>query len=338
MKHRPIFFVLELFIPVLVILIYYVLTDPFKFIKHYDSYYDAEGIAYVDMNNDYVSTATYDNYHDQYNYDSFIFGNSRSRYFLVDEWKKYIDSSCSCYHFDASNETLLGINLKIKYVDRTSEIHNCLLILDNNLLSSDNVKKDSYLFYPSPQITTEKDGMAFQLSGLKTFFNPKFMFAYTDLLITGTVKPYMREWSVFNEKYRKYNVVSNETRYPKREKQLQKGTYYSRTIVESFPKDRSSSQLYAQPVLKETHIRLLKEIKEIFIKNHTNYKIIISPVYDQIKMADSDYSILKNIFGEKTVYDFSGINNITQDYHNYYDNSHYTSDVCSYILNIVYSN
>ena len=152
MKRKPILFVLELFIPVIILLVYYVWADPFKFVWHYNTYYAEEGIAYVDMNNDYVSVCTYDNWHEKYGYNSFIFGNSRSRYYLVEDWKQYLDTSSSCFHMDASNETLRGIYLKLKYINNTSEIRNCLLILDNSILASDQCRTDSYLFFPSPQV------------------------------------------------------------------------------------------------------------------------------------------------------------------------------------------
>lgn len=337
MKKKPIIFVLELFIPVIVLLLYYVLTDPFKFIRHYDAYYAEDGVALVDMNNDYVSTCTYDNWHDKYGYNSFIFGNSRSRYYMVDDWKQYLDSTSSCFHMDASNETLRGIYLKLKYIDNTSEIRNCLLIMDNSILSSDQCRTDSYLFFPSPQTTPEHDGLKFQVSGIKTFLNPKFLFAYTDLLITGKVKPYMRKWKVFNENERHYDYVTNETTYPARDAIIANGDYYTDRILNAFPKNRPSDQQYAEPVLAEHHIQLLREIRQVFSDNNTNYKLIISPAYDQVKLAESDYAILKEMFGSESVFDFSGINDITQDYHNYYDFSHYTSDVCSYILNCAYS-
>ena len=337
MKKKPILFVLELFIPVLVLTLYYVITDPFKFIRHYDSYYAAEGIACVDMNNDYVSTCTYDNWHEKYGYDSFIFGNSRSRYYMVDDWKPYLDSTSNCFHMDASNETLRGIYLKLKYINNTSDIRNCLLILDNSILSADQSRTDSYLFFPSPQTTPERDGLKFQLSGVKTFLNPKFLYAYTDLLITGKIKPYMREWKVFNENERKYDYITNETTYPVRDVIIEKGEYYTERILNAFPKNRPTVQQYSEPVLAEHHIQLLKEIKEVFSENNTKFRIIISPAYDQIKLAESDYAILLDIFGTESVFDFSGINDITHDYHNYYDYSHYTSDVCSYILSCAYS-
>ena len=52
---------------------------------------------------------------------------------------------------------------------------------------------------------------------------------------------------------------------------------------------------------------------EVFQTHHTNCKIIISPEYKQIRMNPADVEQLKNIFGSEHVYDFSGINQYTND-------------------------
>ena len=44
-----------------------------------------------------------------------------------------------------------------------------------------------------------------------------------------------------------------------------------------------------------------------------------------------------NIFGENNVHDFSGISKITNNYKNYYENSHYRTNVTKDILKTVYS-
>jgi hypothetical protein len=37
---------------------------------------------------------------------------------------------------------------------------------------------------------------------------------------------------------------------------------------------------------------MLKNIKDIFAKHHTNYKIVVSPLYDQIQMNPNDLDLL----------------------------------------------
>ena len=75
---------------------------------------------------------------------------------------------------------------------------------------------------------------------------------------------------------------------------------------------------------------------EVFQAHHTNCKIIISPEYKQIRINPSDVTELKKIFGEENVFDFSGINEYTNDIRNYYEGSHYRPCLGRRLLDIVY--
>ena len=55
-----------------------------------------------------------------------------------------------------------------------------------------------------------------------------------------------------------------------------------------------------------------------------------------MKLNESDLIYLKDTFGEDNVFDFSGINEFTNDYRNYYEISHYRPHVARKILEIVY--
>ncbi len=81
---------------------------------------------------------------------------------------------------------------------------------------------------------------------------------------------------------------------------------------------------------------MLNEIIDVFRKQKTEYKIIISPAYDQLKLAPQDKIQLENIFGKENVYDFAGINPITNNYRNYYEHSHYRPHVTKHILSEIY--
>ena len=165
MKNSPLKFVLELFTPVVIIVCYYIIADPFALIWHYDVFFPEDGGSKTGRDYDYVSVCTFDNYNDSLLYNSFLFGNSKSRYYKVENWKKHLDSTAVCYHMDASNETLEGVWLKVKYVSQKAQIKNCLLILDTLILSDVKVNKSSYTFYPAPQTTPEKDRLDFWITG-----------------------------------------------------------------------------------------------------------------------------------------------------------------------------
>lgn len=68
----------------------------------------------------------------------------------------------------------------------------------------------------------------------------------------------------------------------------------------------------------------LKEIKEIFINEKTNYFIIIPPGFHQQKFNGNVVKQLESLFGNK-VYDFSGVNRITSDSTLNYENHHFSN-------------
>jgi len=100
---------------------------------------------------------------------------------------------------------------------------------------------------------------------------------------------------------------------------------------------RSSTQVSRQPVIGETQIQMLKEIKEIFDKDHTSYRIVISPAYDQKKLNEKDLKCLRDIFGKDFVFDFSGKSELNESAGNYYDAYHYKSFISQKIMSDIYS-
>lgn len=335
MKKRPLIFVLELFIPVVIVIIYYIIADPYKIIWHYDTFFPEEGSSIVGLDHDYVSVATFDNYNNSLHYNSFIFGNSRSRYYQVDDWKKHLDSTAVCYHMDASNETLEGIYLKLKYVSERSPIDNCLLVLDNYILSETRTSRDKLIFFPAPQTTPEHDDLEFIFTGFKSFVSPKFFFSYTKMLLLGEVSKEAASDGVFDVALRHYNYRWNETSWPEKEDAIANGSYYQGKVMEYF-KVRPDTLSFTQQCIWGEQKRLLDDIASLLLSCKANYKVIISPAYDQLQLNRDDYQVLCSYFGTDNVYDFSGKNDITEHYHNYYDISHYRPHIAAAILDSLY--
>ena len=82
--------------------------------------------------------------------------------------------------------------------------------------------------------------------------------------------------------------------------------------------------------------RNAEKIMEMLHRHGTSVRIIISPDYDQKELHPDDREILQNIIGEENVYDFSGINEFTKDYHNYYEAGHYRPLLGNKLLERVY--
>lgn len=93
-------------ITLFLLLVFYIATDPFKVIYTYDTYFENESKGRVAMNKSFVSTSTFLNNHKQLklDYDSFIFGNSRSIFYEISEWEKHLPENANPFHFDGSSE------------------------------------------------------------------------------------------------------------------------------------------------------------------------------------------------------------------------------------------
>lgn len=324
--------------PFIILFIIYIILDPFKVIKNYDSYYVSDEILGVGINMGYVSTSTFENNATVYKYDSFIFGNSRSRFYEIETWKKYLDKNAGCFHFDASLETLYGVYKKMQYLDKKDiNIHNALLILDYDTLTQ--VKSSQgHLFIISPQLENNKNIIDFHLTFFKVFFSPIFLFAYFDYKLSGKVKNYMVKENLLDNTLIHYDLETNETSCPQFEMLIENGEYYTTERMKIFyPRD--AAQRYDYPIsIYNQQEMMLTEINYILQKHKTNFKIIINPLYDQKKLNSHDLAYLKLLFGENNLFDFSGVNEFTNSYSNYYENSHYRPCVSREILKIIYKN
>ncbi len=304
----------------------YIISDPFKVIKKYDSFKNInDTIEGVILNADHIATETYTKYYKKNKYDSFIFGNSRSFFYILDHWKRYLRKNSVPFCFGANAESIYGINMKLKYINNKSDIRNALILLDFDVLSQ---KKgdDSHLFILSPKTDPTCSIFKYHLSFFKAYLSLEFLISYYTYKITGKYYNFMG------------GVLSNRTNgpiYEKWENEIAQGMYYNDDRMNVFY-TRSKDQMYSKPIIDDDILTMLYEIKKILDINKTKYKIVINPLYNQKKLNISDLQILKEVFGSKSVFDFSGINNITNDYYNYYEDSHYRTCVADTIMNIIY--
>ena len=100
---------------------------------------------------------------------------------------------------------------------------------------------------------------------------------------------------------------------------------------------RAKIPAYSPPAIKASQTRFLTEMAAILKKHKTQYKIIINPLYNQVKISRKDLDFIKRTFGEENVSDYSGINKFTEDYRNYYEDSHFRPVVARQIMSEIYS-
>ena len=327
--------ILVFLIPFGAILIVYLALDPFMVIRKYDKFYDTKAKGWVSLNRDYVSTTNFDWNYKKAQYNSFIFGNSRSIFYQISDWKKYLKPRSNCYHFDASGESLYALDKKINYIsNKNVRIKNALLILDYETLTKDK-PKTGHLFIISPQLENDKNFFSFQLEFFKSFLSPHFFIAYLDFKLSGNIKPYMKTGFLIDDRPTEYDIITNEIRFEMFETLISEGKYYTEERKKIFYQ-RDTIQKYSPAAIAEKQKIILKDIFNIFSKYGTNYRIIINPLYQQIKLNKQDLDYLNQLFGRKYVFDFSGINKFTSDYNNYYEIAHYRPHVAREIMKLIY--
>ena len=319
--------------PYVVLMGGYIYYDPFKVLRHYDNYYVVGDVGAVNRN--FVSTMNYLNKKDQFHYDSFIFGNSRSIFYRISDWKRHLPEKSVCYHFSESNGSINGIYYKLRLLDSLHvDIRNALLVIDSSLLRSLEQTHGANYMTP-PALVNNTNLIQFHAENFAQWVDFRFLTLWTFYQFTGDYKSYMSTFLAKSDNYVYYDPITNEEKRGKEDSLIACGSYYDSERMKVFQR---KSQLHEEslPVLDEARITQLKKMMLLFDKHHSNYRIVISPLYDQVKINNQDLEVLNHVFGEDFVFDFSGKNRWTENYCNYYESSHYLPKVSAEIMDIIY--
>jgi hypothetical protein len=321
---------LSLFLSPLIFLVFgYLYTDPFKVVRKYEEYPDNFAKS---LNRDRISTQIFLNNHQKYNYKSFIFGSSRSSVFYAREWGKHIND-VTPYHFDASCETISGVATKLNFIEsKGNKIANVLFVFDRSLF---NYEQDTLgsVFVQDYRVSG-LDWWKYHTIFLNTYFSKGFFVAFYDNLITGNFKNYMKQFLEFRKI--NYTPVVNDFIFTSYIEQIKKDSigYYNQP---DFFYKRTLEKKLTTPAIKAYQLKYLDMIKESLFKNNTKYKIILGPTYDQHTFNQQDLDLLIKYFGKEHIYNFSGINDYTNNIANYYEIYHYKPSVANDIMNKIYS-
>lgn len=325
------------FLPIAGIVSIYAWLDPFKVIGLYANYKPSGQDLTVPLNQNRVSAGTYCYYHDSIQYNSFIFGSSRSMFYEIKDWSGHLGPDASCFHFDASAETMEGILHKIQFLEESkAEFRNVLLILDVDIFRPYSLLNE-HLYMEDPLVVGCTKWLTFQSSHFMAFLDRKFLRAYGEYRFTGQAKPYMSQQSLLDDKPFEYDPLTNELRYHFFEELDKKGQYYTDERMKKFKPERDGRVRSSAPVIDEKMKNRLEKVAAILSRNNCDVRVVISPLYNQINMSTHDVEVLRSVFGASAVYDFSGINRYTSSHTGYYERSHYRPHIAKAVLDSVYS-
>jgi len=267
-------------------------------------------------------------------YNAFIFGNSRSRAFQGKVWCTYLDDECASFHFGAGGTGLYDAYKKIRYLDEVVDtIRHALVVVDENFLVLNTNSKE--LMQMTPPLVSKESKFLYYLGFYRLKLDVSFMWAYFDFLLFRTYRPYMKGGIVPPDFKGLFNFTNGDIIYPSEALiQADSSTYYQGLI------DRG--EFFSRPAPKkehpvtETEVTQLMKIRAVFDRHKTDYKIIVSPIYDQVSLGAHHLRLLVEIFGETRVYNFSGKNPLTEPIGNFSENIHYRPHVGTQILEQIY--
>jgi hypothetical protein len=324
------YFSLPLIIIGVILLAGYVYFDPFKVLRSYPTYPQTCSAT----NRDYISTEAYIHNHVKYSYNSFVFGSSRTLAYRTDSWLNYIPATSKPFVFDASAENVFGIYTKLHYLDKLNvKIDNALIILCRDISFLPEDKGMLFIKHPA---TSGKSWVAFQYPFLNAYFTKKFIYSYYYYMYAKKYMPFMEGYVVPPDADKHIpSAATNQLDFTSTEKEINQnpGLYYARK--ESVFYQRKGEKTDSIARINKENKRMLSEIKFILDKHKTNYKVVLSPLYEQIKFHPDDVTFLKQTFSSH-LFDFSGANQFTNNKENYYESSHYRVAIGDSILSIIY--
>lgn len=336
MIKRKIFqFLLVFMIPTSIMFGSYIYFDPFKIIWQNKSQFESE----VPLNRDFVSTELFIQHYKSQQYNSFVFGSSRTISVMAEDWMKYIPKDSKVFKYDAAGENIYGIYCKLRYLNSINDIaiDNCLIFICRDAFHKE-MNSSKHLNIKHPLISQES-WIQFHFTHIKVYFTFKFLLGFFYYKITGKINSLNEDIIQINKTH--LDISNNQIYVDGFENELSKGEdeYYKKNNnlfhIEEESLDKKAKRIEKEGFSSET-IYMLKEIKKILINHHTNYKIILSPTFDKIPFNKSALGTLNEIFPPDRIFNFTGTNWITENKYYWYENYHFRPFIGDSILKKVY--
>lgn len=256
----------------------------------------------------------------------FIFGSSRAGVFRTDDIR-HLNPLLRPYNYYVDGETLEGIQKRLAFVIRQGyQVTHAIILLDI-FATTQEISKMGLIFMEPPWFSERS----------WAYFYLRHMLLFSQIRSVNTI--------LFNDQKQnnhRFDIRTGDNYFVDADKLLESDSdsYYRRAAYSKFPVCADTGTF--PPIVGGTLPRIidgeiverLKDIKETLDENHIAYKILFPPIFHKQKLHPSDNFTLTAIFGQ--LYDFSGENEITTDFHNYYEADHYRPHIARRILQIMF--
>lgn len=292
-------------------------------------FYNNECLA--ETSEDVIETRAYLKTWQTEKYSSFIFGNSRANGFSEDVWRKHIGQE-TIFKYNSPGESVLNIKKKLALILSKQSIKNALILIDDGILENTN---NRHRFYQGPvynhtPITSNISYINFYGNYIKYYFDNFFFLKHIYYKLTSN---YKNSW--MKNAFKDPSSIK-ETIKPLTYESLQDSLIETNFLLykQKFKPDYSFFKKKIKTVSFEDSLHLI-EIKKLLEESKVDYKIIIPPDFNKLKIEPAMYVTLESIFSTY-LFDFSGISRISTDSTLNYENLHFTKKAGAILLDSIY--
>lgn len=318
-------------IPVYVLVLTYLILDPFRVVGELE----ASKIGPVASSDDYYTVERFlHNLREKNSYNTYVFGNSKTLAFSPESVCREVE--CSYFNFGAPGESIRNIRDKLKLIlEQGQELNLALIVLDHKILINENNAHPDFkgpVYEHHPKVS-QKSWIEFHMSFLKYYVRDFFFYDFIKWKFTNTWEnsyqgKISRPESLLPSIY---NPIQNFTFRTEAESRIrQSPTVYFESVQSEMR--RAEAGVY-KTTLSDNQLNMLVEIRKIFIEQESDFCIILGPYWNKNRISKEIVLILKDVFGDERVFDFTGENRWNSDMHLWYESNHYRPEVGADILN-----
>ncbi len=330
MKRFVVTIILSLGIPVLLLIILFCVTDPYRTIHKFDP-----ANAYDDAR-EYVSTELFLRNNPIQHYNAFVFANSRAAAITTYLWRSLIGDDARPFLFQAWSEDVEGIQQKVDFVDRMgNDLDYVLLLVDQSTFPT-KISRKGLLFLRHPLLSGQS-WIGFEADVFKNYIQkPSQWIQSCKSFIKGEKIPLSCD-TLTNDVFDYYADIWDDDLQP------DSLNACSPIVRESFIEEArhldDRNIRTSRPLITAQYEAYLRHIKSVFDTHQTQYKILIMPayIYKNKLFNNQDLALLNDIFGSENVYNYMQKNELTTDYNYYFDPAHPGLLAGSIILREIYS-
>ena len=310
-----------LLFPLGVVIGLYMYIDPFRVTRPFTMEYVNEKPLYK-LNREYFNFNIFNKQYTEYQYNSFIIGSSRTTAFNTYHWKDYLETDAQPFIFTSWRENIEGMRQKLVYFDSNNiDVRNVLLLFDCGEMYSFNLKQGDAPLTNHYWKLNGESRIKYQLDYFSAFISQPTR-------IPSFIKDYRNKLKDMQVDTITCDNIGNDTI-----RLCPEHDYLA--AKDNFPPQPDESELEAY--IDDDMYSALMQIKDVFAKHNTSYKVIVLPNYFHWKLNIADLQALQSIFGDNNVYDLSGNHPLNGDKYSYNDEEHFDANIGWQIIDYVYS-